>query len=149
MEKKVQSLWFDPPIQTYFAGSVLYYVSNGRAIGMMKKKTIWYILVRSLREKMKAFVNQAAKSSDHQTLILRQKTNVSNTLDQKQRWLGFSDMVLNTWKDIGMKMIDWTYEKVQKNEIQPNMVSESFPLLWKKFLDETSTTDKTDFAKKE
>lgn len=42
-------------------GRVLYFVRDGQCVGLMKKKAVWYIVVRAIREKCRRMGNQFAK----------------------------------------------------------------------------------------
>lgn len=44
-------------------GRVLYFVRNGQCVGLMKKKAVWYIVVRAIREKCRRMGNQFAKEA--------------------------------------------------------------------------------------
>lgn len=129
-------------------GAVLYYLNaEGRTIGMMKKKTIWYILVRSLREKARAYFAFLSKQEheDIERLHARRKTFVTQTLNQKKEWLGFSEAVFNTWNEIGHKMLDWLLEKYTNKMLTLEEVATLFPVVWYRFLKECKLSDHVDF----
>jgi hypothetical protein len=46
-------------------GDVLYFVANdGETIGLVKTKTVWYVVARALREKMRTMISKATKIKD-------------------------------------------------------------------------------------
>lgn len=120
-------------------GAVVYYQDNkGDIIGMIKKKTIWYVLVRAIREKAKGFAMRAQKNSQE---------NMSNAIPklkamikQKREWLGFSLESGQKWYELSLSFFQW----IEKNSstIDLQQVSGNFPIVWNQFLNETKQHDK-------
>jgi hypothetical protein len=49
------------PIQE---GAVIYHVSDkGDTVGMIKRKSVWYVVLRACREKLRSLVHKMAKIS--------------------------------------------------------------------------------------
>lgn len=74
-------------------GLVLYYLMKDKTIGLTKVKTIWYIIVRTIREKIKCnFSNKKKKPLSHRI------KEIKTRLEEIQKWLGFCDKCLEKWK---------------------------------------------------
>ena len=110
-------------------GEVFYFVdAEDRVIGLLKKKTAWYVLCRAIREKVRHAVtmhNKEAKTVD--------TAKISTRLHEIQKWLGFTDQVRDRWIELGSKFQVWTLDKVKSG--QEVDVRATFPILWKEFLE--------------
>ena len=108
---------------------MFYFVdAEDRVIGLLKKKTAWYVLCRAIREKVRHAVtmhNKEAKTVD--------TAKTSTRLHEIQKWLGFTDKVRDRWIELGSKFQVWTLDKVKSG--QEVDVRATFPILWKEFLD--------------
>jgi hypothetical protein len=124
-------------------GAVLYYVNaNGHVIGMVKKKTIWYILVRAVREKIKPFSKRVADpDNDSKDSLNRITKKLKDTMKQKQTWLGFSDEVYEQWTQLSIGCAKWMVDAVKKPDFDMNEVDRMFPKVWNQYLSETKQTD--------
>lgn len=65
--------------------------SSQASTGLLKKKTMWYILVRALREKSKALANRFRKSSPAESPVPYAIKKTNKRLAEIQSWLAFSD----------------------------------------------------------
>lgn len=116
-----------------FEGRVICFVSeDGSIIGMLKKKTAWYILLRALREKL-------AFGLDRWTFA-ELKTRILTRFLQIQSWLGFDDSFLQSWCEVGLGFAQWCKGK----RIEGKTLRVSMPPMWNEFLRSTNQTDKFD-----
>eukprot|EP01111_Echinosteliopsis_oligospora_P016486 TRINITY_DN6874_c0_g1_i1.p1 TRINITY_DN6874_c0_g1~~TRINITY_DN6874_c0_g1_i1.p1 ORF type:complete len:474 (-),score=109.21 TRINITY_DN6874_c0_g1_i1:21-1442(-) len=129
-------------------GSVLYYVSGeGRMIGMMKKKTIWYVLARSTREKAKGYGGSlmAKKNKgiefDKESSLSRFRKTLPETFSQKQTWLGFSTELKDKWTEMALAFLTWLYDKLLSGSITLDVLGKMFPAIWNQFLQEEKLSD--------
>jgi len=145
-------------------GSVLYVIDDkGRVIGLVKKKAIWYIVLRALREKCRGFVgrvNRGRKHRDSTNSVSRavDLETVSNELNKTQNatrkrikelqsWLGFSSSFAEAWTSLAMDFLKYLsdilrnptesaeYQGLQKS------IQGLFPRLWHDFLKANHRTD--------
>jgi hypothetical protein len=108
-------------------GAVLYYIdSNGNTIGMLKKKTVWYIVVRAIREKTRNIIkyNTTRESFENKT---------SHRLREIQKWLDLSEESTNRWISLAVEFYCW----VMSN----GAFGDNFPCVWNEFLRKTGQTD--------
>jgi hypothetical protein len=66
-------------------------------------------------------------------------------LNAIQKWLGFSDKILDQWKILAEQFLTWLAEGAKKKVITRNDIADEYPILWSKFLKETNNED--DFMK--
>ena len=91
-----------------------------QVIGMVKKKSVWYILVRAFREKMKGLRTRVVRAveSNHldglEKATADVKRSVRKMLRQKQEWLGFSERVKAAWEELGMRLCDWLVTQLRQ-----------------------------------
>jgi len=117
-------------------GEVLYFVAGGdRVIGLLKKKTVWYVVLRAIREKV-AYAC-AMYHKDGRTV---ESGKIESRLKAIQNWLGFSDASLDSWTDLGCKFQVWALERLKSGEAIE--IRGKFPIHWKEFLDQTGKTDR-------
>jgi len=140
-------------------GSVVYYVNaQHQVVGLVKKKTMWYVLVRSIREKMKNMCHRWIKLVQSQETTEQQKTDfitrfnkrIHETIKQKQDWLGFNDEVRQAWNTLALSCAVWIREEFMKDaattpEFSLRPVERMFPVVWYQFLKETNQSDKIAF----
>ncbi|CAL8101714.1 unnamed protein product [Orchesella dallaii] len=74
-------------------GKVIYFLDGENyTIGLIKKKTAWYILLRALREKVAAF------SRPHESSSLNERSNkIAKRIKEIQTWLEFSNEFAEGW----------------------------------------------------
>jgi hypothetical protein len=80
------------------------------------------------------------------------KINLSETIDKTsrrlnaiQKWLGFSNRILDQWKMLAGEFLKWLMEGAKRKVITRTDVADEYPILWSKFLQETNNED--DFMK--
>ncbi|KAI9356186.1 hypothetical protein DFJ73DRAFT_823287 [Zopfochytrium polystomum] len=124
-------------------GSVLYFLdAAGDVVGMLKKKSVWYIVVRAVREKLKAYEKvgepapaPAASAAAHGKRGKRPAANVNADADAAaisarsvcQRaapklrarmrdiatWLGWSEAEKGFWTDLSVAANEWVAAKME------------------------------------
>lgn len=122
-------------------GEVLFFLDDDRrTIGMLKKKTVWYIVVRAIRQKAHAVCLSYSKNSEafvHCTHV--QKTG--QRLKEIQQWLQMDDKAVLAWKHLAEKFLTFCIEKLCANAFTASDFLARFPVHWKNFLTETNETD--------
>jgi hypothetical protein len=145
MNVKVCSLKTDRISYCYFPlGSVLYFLNqNDQVIGLLKKKTIWYVILRAIREKARPMLSGWEKNRKMDVSETIAKT--SGRLNAIQKWLGYSNAILDQWKMLAEQFLKWLAEGAKRKVITREDVADNYPILWSKFLQETNNED--DFMK--
>eukprot|EP00049_Salpingoeca_infusionum_P011794 m.207661 g.207661 ORF g.207661 m.207661 type:complete len:544 (+) comp15029_c0_seq6:67-1698(+) len=96
-------------------GVVLYFLDktsfDGNVVGMLKKKTVWYVLLRALREKLRTAVRAMHRNESETpaTQLSKVKQRVTARYVEIQRWLKNSDESRETWTALAMDFIDWLF----------------------------------------
>jgi len=67
-------------------------------------------------------------------------------LNAIQKWLGFSDAILDQWKLLAGQFLEWLKTGAERKKITRADVADEYPILWSKFLEETNNDD--DFMRK-
>jgi hypothetical protein len=125
-------------------GSVLYFLNkNDQVIGLLKKKTIWYVILRAIREKARPML--AGWEKNHKINLSETIDKTSRRLSAIQKWLGFSNQILDQWKMLAGEFLKWLMEGAKRKVITRTDVADEYPILWSKFLQETNNED--DFMK--
>lgn len=121
-------------------GSVLYFINErDQVIGLLKKKTIWYVILRAIREKVRFMISQWEKTHKLDQADTIRKT--CGRLNAIQRWLGFSNEILERWKNLANDFIDWLAEEVKRKKITRTDISDRYPILWRQFLEQRNRRD--------
>ncbi|XP_025115189.1 uncharacterized protein LOC112576733 [Pomacea canaliculata] len=125
-----------------FEGEVLYFLENSSTvIGLLKKKTIWYIICRAIREKVRVAAAAALKNgSTFSVSSFVKKTE--KRLNEIQTWLNLDDENIAAWKDLGIGFLKWAVSGVQSHSIDHHAIGDKFPVLWKQYLEESGKCDK-------
>ncbi|CAL4108594.1 unnamed protein product [Meganyctiphanes norvegica] len=117
-------------------GHVLYYLksSNGyeNVIGMAKTKTIWYVLMRALREKA-VFCFTTAKKRNGWCLDDR-ISSTHKRFNEIQSWLKISNEHLTEWNKLSEGYLHWLNREINMNSEVPENIRPHFPLIWDRFL---------------
>jgi len=125
-----------------YEGEVLYFLDEKNVVfGLLKKKTVWYILCRAIREKTRNASKDLIKnrSTFSETRVIKQ---IEKRMDAIQSWLGLSDEVLTQWKNLGIGFVRWVLKRVEDGNKSVEDIADLFPVTWKEYLDEEGTTDK-------
>jgi len=121
-------------------GSVLYFLNaNDEVIGLLKKKSIWYVILRAIREKARPMLSNWEKK--HQMELNDTIQRISKRLNAIQKWLGFSDVILDRWKTLATEYLTWLSEGAKKRTILRDDISNNYPILWRKFIEEKNFRD--------
>jgi len=122
-------------------GEVLFFLDNRRkTIGMLKKKSIWYIIVRAIRQKVQAACMSYSKNSE----AFVRSTHVhkiEQRLKEIQQWLQLDDKTMSAWKHLAEKFLAFGVEQLQAKTFSVSEFTAYFPVHWKNFLLEMGETD--------
>lgn len=124
-------------------------------IGMEKFKTVWYVSLRAIREKAKAFCNKL-----HPRKTPKQPQSPAQVLAESQMqiqrrfvaiktYLGISSDVAHAYASLGQQFVEFLLEErlsgadksPEDVKIVKSRVAELFPVVWKEFLDHTHLSD--------
>ncbi|CAG7728232.1 unnamed protein product [Allacma fusca] len=109
-----------------YEGKVLYFLDGHKnVIGLIKKKTSWYIILRAIREKAAHFTSSKNAKSVGET-----QKQVTKRIKDIQGWVGFSDEYRQKWNELGQGFIKWVQSKKSAGDLRAK-----FPPLWQQFLD--------------
>lgn len=131
-------------IRSYYnlEGEVLFFLDDERnVIGMLKKKSIWYILLRAIREKVRVAVRKSVKESSSFNLQ-RECQRIEHRIDEIEKWLKLDDETVRDWKELGKDFLKWVIQEINDGRINPDDSVNRFPIHWKRFLAENRRTDK-------
>lgn len=112
---------------------------NDQVIGLLKKKTIWYVILRAIREKARPMLSTWEKN--HRMELSETIEKTSRRLNAIQKWLRFSNSILDQWKMLAGQYLKWLSEGAHKKSITRSGIADEYPILWSKFLKETNNTD--------
>ncbi|KAH9503003.1 hypothetical protein Btru_072591 [Bulinus truncatus] len=124
-----------------YEGEVLYFLADDfSVIGLLKKKTVWYILCRAIREKVRTSCAALLKSK---STFSKEKSisQVKKRLDEIQKWLRLSDQTVQKWKDLGTGFLSYCIQQLESGNCQMNDIADRFPVLWKTYLEVHDYTD--------
>ena len=145
-----------------YEGEVLYFMdSDDNVIGLLKKKTTWYVVARAIREQaanaLFHWKKDGVSKYDHSVTEQR----VIKRLNAIKTWLGLSDECLNAWLAIGKGFIAWVINEAEKTQSQLHSEKDQesvkgnradniegdiklrskFPQHWKAYLEENKLSD--------
>lgn len=116
-------------------GQVFYFVGKGNTvIGLLKKKTAWYVIARAIREQV-----ANATASFNKTGNMRGPEKLEERLCAIQKWLGISVEARDKWIDLGSKFLAWSMVRLKEGKTCE--VRGKFPILWDEFLQSTGQSD--------
>jgi len=127
-----------------FEGAVFYFLdSEENVIGLLKKKTSWYILLRAIREKVSFAMIEYKKHPGGFKELTRKghMKKLHHRLDEIQNWLKLSDNEIAHWKTLGSNFLYWTVEQARFSPSCEVTSRGSFPNSWKKFLEQTGAKE--------
>ncbi len=123
----------------YYEGEVLFFLdSAGNVIGLLKKKTAWYVVLRAIREKACAAMFDFKKNPSGYSNSQKAK-KLETRLQQIQNWLNFDDACLKAWQKLGTEFLVWLVRRDRDENVRG-----IFPVLWKTFLDDRGFSDKVE-----
>ena len=116
--------------------------SKANVIGLLKKKTSWYVICRAIREKASTAIAALKKNPSESPKSRSKKTEAR--IHQIQSWIGFSDAYANAWVKLGSGYIAWIMNAVKEKKVTSERGK--FPQQWKQYLSETGQTDEIKFS---
>uniref|UniRef100_A0AAV1U117 DUF7920 domain-containing protein n=1 Tax=Peronospora matthiolae TaxID=2874970 RepID=A0AAV1U117_9STRA len=140
-------------------GCVSLFLDNKAAvIGMEKHKSIWYVCLRAIREKAKAFcraVKLAVTSSCQEEKLEAAKKSTQKRLQAISKYMRISDDISNRYENLGTLFLEYLLKKEivcdptvhedQSIEARRKQVAREvadlFPIVWNRFLDHTGLND--------
>ncbi|XP_078608518.1 uncharacterized protein LOC144880284 [Branchiostoma floridae x Branchiostoma japonicum] len=123
-----------------YEGEVLYFLdADGAVIGLLKKKTIWYIVIRAIREKVRNAAQAYTKKNDFD--INRSDKKLRQRIGEIQQWLGLDEDSVATWRELGHKFLHWVINNLRTRTVTMEEVSGVFPVVWNRFLSDTGLSD--------
>ena len=122
-------------------GEVLFFVdANSRTIGMLKKKSVWYISVRAVRQ----IVHKACMSYSKNAEAFVSGTyvcKIDRRFKEIQQWLQLDEMSVSAWNCLAKKFLAFCIENLRAKALTASDFTACFPIYWKEFLIETGETD--------
>ncbi|XP_064611084.1 uncharacterized protein LOC135475207 [Liolophura sinensis] len=129
-----------------YEGEVFYFLDgSSNVIGLLKKKTAWYILCRAIREKARGITGILVKSPETFSLP-GALSKVERRLTEIQDWLGLEETYISKWKELGVRFTKWVVRKMENGELGPADIADQFPVTWDSFLKESGLTDNIQFG---
>ncbi len=101
------------------------------------------MILRAIREKARPMLSNWEKN--HKLDLSETTEKTTRRLNAIQKWLGYSDAILDQWKMLAGQFLKWLAEGAKRKVITRTDVADEYPILWSKFLQETNNTD--DFMK--
>lgn len=109
-----------------YEGDVLYFVdAELNVIGILKKKTTWYIIIRAIREKIRSYLNPKRNV----TADLLEK-NIAKRIKQIQTWIGFDDAYTANWINLATQFAKWFTYNYNSKKIDSEVFYSKYPTLW-------------------
>eukprot|EP00095_Tigriopus_kingsejongensis_P002818 maker-scaffold80_size398941-snap-gene-1.9 protein:Tk02818 transcript:maker-scaffold80_size398941-snap-gene-1.9-mRNA-1 annotation:"hypothetical protein BRAFLDRAFT_126791" len=128
-----------------YEGEVFYYLDRrGNVIGLLKKKTAWYVMCRAIREKARQAHGDFEGKRGYDQIETVKK--LKNRIGQIQTWLGFGDTYKQAWEDLGVNYLIWLMGKAKAKTLPDEKVQGNFPALWKQFMKETNSCDRIEWS---
>lgn len=125
-----------------YEGEVLYFVDiHGNVIGLLKKKTAWYVLCRAIREKVSHALLDSKKCPKDYSHAQR-AAKLTARLEQIQKWLAFSDEYLAKWTELGVGFLQYVVKEKDTGDMN---VRGNFPILWNDYLSVKGVNDNVKF----
>lgn len=129
-----------------YEGEVLYFLDKeDRTVGLVKKKTAWYVLCRAIREKVNTAKSQYRKEGG----MSKQKENLhleklERRVNQIQIWLDLSESLTKHWCLLGINFFKWMLNQLKQNpdKLEELCARGGFPQQWQAFLMETGVSDR-------
>jgi len=122
-------------------GEVLFFLDDDRrTIGMLKKKSVWYIIIRAIRQKVHAACVSYSKNSEafvHSTHVRK----MEQRLKEIKQWLQLDDKIMSAWRHLAEKFLAFCIDQLRAKTLCASDFTAHFPVHWKRFLLETGETD--------
>ncbi len=86
-----------------YEGVVMYFMDEKmNIIGILKKKTVWYIILRAIREKFRSYLSPKSNITEKEL-----EKKITTRLKEIQNWIGFDDDYLKEWITIAIRFANW------------------------------------------
>ena len=109
-----------------YEGVVIYFMDeNMNIIGILKKKTVWYIILRAIREKFRSYL-----SPKHDVTASELEKRIIKRLNEIKIWIGFDDEYLNKWKTLAINFAKWFTNVINTKKIDRDVFYNKYPTLW-------------------
>jgi len=123
---------------------------------LLKKKSVWYIVIRAMREKIKAYSQSLNRLSKGGTVAIPAEKRkeelaklnnevpkrMTKRLKEIQKWLNLDNKTIEAWRLLATGFSKWVHVKLAAEELGTSEVEHRFPALWQRYLNETSQSDK-------
>ncbi|XP_077983154.1 uncharacterized protein LOC144437995 [Glandiceps talaboti] len=124
-----------------YEGEVFYFLDASKSvIGLLKKKTIWYIIVRAIREKVRRACYSYAKSTNF--IKSQYSAKICSRINEIQKWLGLDDESTEAWKKLATGFLDWSIKGMKNSSVRKDQIADLFPVVWNRYLSDTDRCDK-------
>ena len=129
-----------------YEGEVLYFLDKeDRTVGLVKKKTAWYVLCRAIREKVNTAKSQYKKDGG----MSKQKENLhieklERRIKEIKTWLGLSEAATKQWSLLGINFFKWMMDQLKQNpaNLEELCARGGFPQQWEAFLTKNGVSDR-------
>ena len=109
---------FDIRQEKQSEGSVIYFLSESRCIGMWKVKSFWYIFIRAIREK-----------------ILRWNVDrIAQRCKEIQSWLKLSDKQVSEWSKQGLLFACYVKQTIRESKLSFEELESNYATCWSRFI---------------
>jgi len=130
-----------------YEGEVLYFLDeHDETVGLLKKKTAWYVICRAIREKVSNASTAYKKDPGSWTKQLSNShlSRIDKRIDEIRKWLELSEAEAQKWKVMGKDFQNWLMSSMisDVNNIEKFSVRGRFPQLWNSFLTGVKISDK-------
>lgn len=137
-----------------YEGEVLYFLDNSEnVIGLLKKKTAWYIVARAIREQAANALNAWNKNGASNYDPIGSEERMIKRLKAIKAWLDLPDECMEAWLKIGKGFLKWMIELADKGDKESHEdkdkdllrndleLRSKFPRHWKAYLEYSQQTD--------
>jgi len=127
-------------------GEVLFFLGEDRStIGLLKKKSMWYIVVRAIRQKVSTACMSYSKHADSFVRGAHAR-QIDQRLNEIQQWLQLDNESTRAWKHLADKFLTFCIKKLCENALSASDFTAHFPVHWKFFLLEMGQSDYIEYA---
>lgn len=143
-------------------GKVLYFLDEQEhVIGLLKKKSVWYIVLRAIREKLKQYHRNLSKNKAgdvFEVINLTEKTvkaRLNSRINEIAKWLSLSSETTEAWKKFGFALNEWVAAQLRNAEGKGHNVHDCetmtqtirlFPVLCATFMKQTGSSDRIEIS---
>ncbi|KAG0712982.1 hypothetical protein GWK47_017247 [Chionoecetes opilio] len=121
-------------------GEVLYFLDESeKTIGLVKTKTVWYIMLRALREKVAYAFHKSRQQQQHNAE--KCISGAHRRFEEINKWLLFSESCLEEWKKLASSFITWIAEEIKKGNVVAENIRPKYPEIWDRFLEVKKHSD--------